>query len=93
MLSTSDLDTSDEISIRSEIMEYTLISYNWKEYVFHMRFSWNSQSILRGGLIPEGNENDKARQVVLFIPPYPFGKKNPNEEKTHDDYTDPQRVH
>ena len=56
------------------MMEYTLIQYNWKEYVFHRRSSWNSHSMLGSGLIRRGG-------------------KNPDEEKRHDDYTVPQKVH
>ena len=73
-------------------MEYTFIPHNWKEYIFHRGISWNFQSILGSGLIPGGKENDKARQAVFFTPLDPFGD-NPDEEKPHDDYTVPQKVH
>ena len=74
------------------MMEYTLIPYNWKEFVFHRRSSWSSQSILGSGIIPGGKEKDKARQAAFFTPPDPFGN-NPDEEKPHDDCTVPQKVH
>ena len=54
--------------------------------------SWGSQSILVSGLIPGGEENDEARQSVFFTALDPFGN-NPDEEKSHDDYTIRQKVH
>ena len=72
--------------------EYTLIPYNWKEYIFHKGISWNSQSMLESGQIPGGKENDKARQAIFFTPLNPFGN-DPDEEKPRDDYTVPQKVH
>ena len=83
---------SGGIAIRPEMMEYTFIPHNWKEYIFHGGSSWNSQSNLVSGLIPGGKENDKARQAVFFTLLDPFGN-NPDEEKPHDDYTVPQEVH
>ena len=74
------------------MMECTLIPYNWKGYVSHKGSSWNSHSILGSGLIPGGQEDDNARQQVSFTPLGPFGN-NPDEEKPHDDYTVPQKVH
>ena len=44
------------------------------------------------GLIPGGKENDKPRQAVFFTPLDPFGN-NPDEEKPHDDYAVPQKLH
>ena len=41
-----DMGHSDGIPIRPEIMEHTLIPYNWKECKFHRWISWKSQSIL-----------------------------------------------
>ena len=43
-----------DITMRPEMMEYTLIPHNWKEYIIHMGISWNSQSILGSGIIPGG---------------------------------------
>ena len=83
---------SGGIPIRPEMMEYTFFPYKWKEYVFRRGSSWNSQSILGSELIPGGKENDKARQAVFFTLLYPFGN-NPTEEKPHDDFTVPQKVH
>ena len=82
---------SGGIPIRPEMMEYTFIPYDWKEYIFHRGSSWDSQSTLESGLIPGGKENNKARQAVFFTPLDPFGD-NPDEERPHDDYTIPQKV-
>ena len=77
---------------RPEMMEYTRIPHNWKEYIFHKGISWNSQSILESGLIRRRKENDKARQAVFLTQLNPFGN-NPDEEKPHGDHTVPQKVH
>ena len=81
---------SGGIPIRPEMMEYTIIPHNWKEYIFHKGISWNSQSILVSGKIPGRKENDKDRQGVFFTTLDPFGN-NPDEEKPHDDCTVPQK--
>ena len=80
------------IPIRPEMMEYTPILCDWKEYIFHRGSSWDAQSLSGCGIIPGGKENDKARQVVFFTPLNPFGNA-PDEEKPHDNFTVPQKVH
>ena len=72
------------IPIMQELMGYTSLSYNWKEYIFHRVCSWSVQSILGSGLIPGGKESDKARQAVFFTLLSPFGK-NPDEDELHED--------
>ena len=71
---------SGGIPICPEFMNYTLILYRWKEYIYHRGISWNFQTILGSGLIPRGKENDRTRQAVFFTPLNPFGndpmKKN-----------------
>ena len=84
--------TSGGIPIRPEMMEYTLVRYIWKEYIFHRGCSWSVQSILGSGIIPGGKESDKARQAVFFTPLNPSGE-NPDEEEPHDAYTVPHKVH
>ena len=43
-------------------------------------------------MLREERKNDNSRQPVFFTPLDPFGN-NPDEEKTHDDYTIPHKVH
>ena len=76
-----------------ELMNYTLIPYKWKEYIFHKGISWNFQSILESGIIPGGKENDRARQAVFFTPLNPFGNDLEEEEDHHFVYTLPQKIH
>ena len=83
---------SGGIQIRPEKMEFTLIPYNWKEYVFHRDLHGVPNLFFVSGQIPGGKESDKARQGVFFTLLDPFGNK-PDEEKPHDDYTVPQKVH
>ena len=52
---------SGGIPIRPEMMGYTFVSHNWKEYIFQRGTSWNFQSILVSGLIPGGNEGERQR--------------------------------
>ena len=81
---------SGGIPIRREIMEYTLVPHNWKECVFHSGCSWNSQSIVGSGLIPE--KNDRVRQAAFLTPLNPSGN-DPVEKELHGDHTVPQKVH
>ena len=83
---------SGGLPIMPELMGYTSIPYNWKEYIFHKGCLWDVQSILGSGLIPGGKESDKAPLAVFFTPLNPFDE-NPDEEELHDDYTIPQKVH
>ena len=78
--------------MRPEMNVYTFILYDWKEYIFHMGSSWDAQPILGSGLILGGKENDKSRQAVFFTPLDPSGN-NPDEDKPHDVYTVPLKVH
>ena len=70
---------SGGIPIGPEMMNFTLVAYNWKEHIYHRGNSWNFQSILVSGIIPGGKENDKARQAVLCKILNLFG--NDQEEK------------
>ena len=79
------------IPISPELMKYTPIPYNWKEYLYHRGSSWVFQSILESGIITGVKEKDKARQAVFLTPLNPFGK-DPEDEKPHLDYTVPQKA-
>ena len=73
---------SGGIPIVPELMECTSIRYEWRECIFHRGCSWDMQSILGSGLIPGGEENDKARQAVFFTLLNPFGE-NPGHYHSH----------
>ena len=83
---------SGGIPVVPELVGYTSIPYDWKEYIFHRGCSWDMSSILGSGLIPGGKENDKARQAVFFTPLNLFGEI-PDEEQHHEKYKIPQKVH
>ena len=42
---------SGGIPISPELMNYTVITYNWKEHIYHIGIMWNFQSILGSGRI------------------------------------------
>ena len=46
---------------------------------------------MANGLIPGGEEKDKARQTFFLTPTNPCGN-DPKEEEPHDDYTVPQKT-
>ena len=83
---------SANIPIGPELMDYTLIPYKWKEYIYHRGISWNCQSMLTCEIILGGKADDRARQSVFFTPLNPFGN-DPKEEDRHFDYTVPQKGH
>ena len=77
---------SGGIPISSILMDYTRIAYDLTEHIYHRGISRNFQSILGTGLIPGGNENDRARQSVFCKALEPFGGDT-EEEDRHFDYT------
>ena len=83
---------SGGVRTRPEMMEYTLILYNWMEGVFLSQRNFVDFSIHFGsGLISGEKENDKARQAVFFTPLGPFGN-DPDEEEPHDGSVNPACV-
>ena len=69
-------------------MGYTLIPYNWKEYIYHRGISWNSQSMFGSGIIPVGREErmtelDNQSSSHLRI----HSETDTGEEEPHFDYT------
>ena len=55
--------------ISPELMNYTLIPYNWKEHIYHRGISWNFQSVLGSGLIPGGKRERQGSTISLLYSP------------------------
>ena len=87
MLFTSDSRHSGGFPIVPEL-SCVKIPPNWKKYMYHRGLSWNFQCVLGKGLVPGGNEKDKAHQAVFLTPINPFGN-DPEEDGPHDDFTVP----
>ena len=82
---------SGGISRKPELMGCTSILYVWKVFLSQRLFV--KRSIYLGEWIDSGGkENDKARQAVLFTLLNLFGE-HPGEEKPHDKYKTPQKLH
>ena len=69
-----------------ELMRYSPIPYDWKQYIYLRGCSW-----VLSGIVLGGKEKDKARQGVFLTPLNSFGK-DPEEEKPHCYYAVPQKV-
>ena len=90
---SSNSRTPGGIPFDPELMEYTRILYNWKEYIFHRGCSFSIiHSILENGLVPGGKERHKGRQTVFLSPLNPFGGDSDCEEPS-DVCAVPQKVH
>ena len=67
-----------------ELMGYTSILYNWKEYIFHRGCSWRVQCILGSDSFRvEKKALSHGKQSSLHLP----------DEELHDDYAVRQKVH
>ena len=73
-------------------MGHVAIPYEWKEFLFHGRCSFNVTSILTSGLIFGGRESKDGRQTIFFTPLDPFGD-NADEGGPGDDLSKPRQVH
>ena len=65
--------------------------FNWKQFVFHRRCSFNLKSILEAELTGGGKESREVRQSVFFTPLNPWGDEI--EEKIQGDTSKPRRAH
>ena len=63
---SSDQVHAGGITIRPELMNYALIPYNWKEFIFHRGSALNQFSITQTGLVARGKESKEGRQTVFF---------------------------
>ena len=50
---------SGGIPISPELMNCTLIPYNWKELIYHRGIPWNFRSFFGSGIIQGGKEIDR----------------------------------
>ena len=58
---------SGGMTIQPELMNYVLISYEWKNFIHLKRPARDRFSIAEAGLVAGGKEN-KGRQTIFFTP-------------------------
>ena len=75
-----------------ELLGHVVISYEWKEFLFHRGCSYNVQSILKSGLMAGGRQSKQGRQTIFFTPLNPFGP-NLDEGKFSGDFSKPRKAH
>ena len=55
-------------NLEPEMLDHVLMLLNWKHFVFHRGCSFNLKSILKAGLIQEGEKVVKPDTTVFFTP-------------------------
>ena len=63
---------SGGMTIQPELMNYVLIPYKWKQFIYHMGRARDQYSIAEAGLVAGGKENKEGRQTIFFTPLDPY---------------------
>ena len=78
--------------IQPELMNYVLIPYKWKQFIYHMGRARDQYSIAEAGLIAGGKESEEGRQTFFFTLLDPFNS-DASEADTITDLLKTRKVH
>ena len=73
-------------------MDYVLIPYLWKKFLYHMCRARNQYSIAEAGQVAGGKEGKEGRQTIFFTTIDPY-HNDANEAETVTDLSKPKKVH
>ena len=73
-------------------MNYVIISYKWKRFIYHVGRAREQYSIAEIGLVAGGKERKEGRRTIFFTPLDPFNS-DADEAESITDTTKPRKVH
>ena len=73
-------------------MNYMMIPYKLKQFIYHVGRARDQYSIAEAGLVAGGKERKEGRQTIFFTPLDPFNS-GASEPKLITDYKKPRKVH
>ena len=77
--------------ISPRLMNYVMILYKWKRFLYHVGRARDQYSIAEIGLVAGGKERKKVRQTIFFTPLDPFNS-DADEAESITDTTQPIKV-
>ena len=73
-------------------MNYVIIRYRWKQFIYHVGRARDQYSIAEAGLAAGGKERKEGRQTIFFTPLDPFDS-DASEAELITDIKKPRKVH
>ena len=77
--------------ISPRLMNYVMILYKWKRFIYHVGRARDQYSIAEIGLVAGGKEREEGRQTIFFTPLDPFNS-GADEAESITDTTKPRKV-
>ena len=59
-------------NISPRLMNYVMIPYTWKQFIYHVGRARDQHSIAEAALVAGGNERKEGRQTMFFTHLDPF---------------------
>ena len=78
--------------ISPRLMNYVMIPYRWKQFIYHVGRARNQHSIAEAGLVAGGKERKEGRQTIFFTPRDPFNS-DADDAELITDIKKPWKVH
>ena len=78
--------------VSQRLMNFEMIPYTWKEFIYHVGRARDQYSIAVAGLVAGGKERPEGRQTVFFTPLDPFNS-DANEAILITDFNKARKVH
>ena len=85
-------DIQVEKYISPRLMNYVMIPYRWKQFIYHVGRARDHYSVAEAGLVAGGKERKEGRQMIFFTPLDPFNS-DANEAEPITDVKKPRKVH
>ena len=82
---------SGGVIISPRLMNYVMIPYRWKQFIYHVGRARDQYSIAEAGLVAGGKERKEGRQTIFFTPLDPFNS-DAGEAELITDIKKPRKV-
>ena len=83
---------SGGIFVSPRLMNFEMIPYTWKEFIYHVGRARDQYSIAVAGLVAGGKARKEGRQTIFFTPLDPFNS-DANEAELITDFNKAIKLH